>query len=194
MVDHFTMRTFWVNQAFRFVAGIWLHRKSRQIRTNKSEKPSFTSYVQIMLWFTNLYNIPWFCKQMLVSQNVLISHEITAKWTFWTLNRQCLSAESESTYCTKESSLSPLLYPWLTLSQWGLFSPRETTTTKTTFTTMQICWKTRKSNYMPTIEENKKSYECKKLRIKSDIKPPAKNRLLNAKNMQKILQIMLPFL
>ena len=47
---------------------------------------------------------------------------------------------------------------------------------------------------MPNIKENKKSYECKKLRIKSDIKPPAKNRLLNTKNMQKILQIMLPFL
>ena len=32
MVDHFTMRTHGVNQAFRFVEGIWLHRKSRQIR------------------------------------------------------------------------------------------------------------------------------------------------------------------
>ena len=32
MVAHFTMRTHGVNQAFRFVEGIWLHRKSRQIR------------------------------------------------------------------------------------------------------------------------------------------------------------------
>ena len=32
MVAHFTMRTHGVNQAFRFVEGIWLQRKSRQIR------------------------------------------------------------------------------------------------------------------------------------------------------------------
>ena len=32
MVTHFTMRTYGVNQAFQFVKGIWLHRKSRQIR------------------------------------------------------------------------------------------------------------------------------------------------------------------
>ena len=32
MVAHLTMRTHGVNQAFRFVEGIWLHRKSRQIR------------------------------------------------------------------------------------------------------------------------------------------------------------------
>ena len=32
MVAHFTMRTHGVNQAFRFVEGIWLHRKSHQIR------------------------------------------------------------------------------------------------------------------------------------------------------------------
>ena len=31
MVAHFTMRTHGVNQAFRFVEGIWLHLKSRQI-------------------------------------------------------------------------------------------------------------------------------------------------------------------
>ena len=31
MVAHFTMRTHGVNQLFRFVEGIWLHRKSRQI-------------------------------------------------------------------------------------------------------------------------------------------------------------------
>ena len=32
MVAHFTMRTYGVNQAFRLVEGIWLHRNSRQIR------------------------------------------------------------------------------------------------------------------------------------------------------------------
>ena len=32
MVAHFTMGTHGVNQAFRVVKGIWLHRKSHQIR------------------------------------------------------------------------------------------------------------------------------------------------------------------
>ena len=36
MVAHFTMR---VNQAFRFVEGIWLHRKSRQIRIYFRKRP-----------------------------------------------------------------------------------------------------------------------------------------------------------
>ena len=31
-VAHFTMRTYGENQTFRFVEGIWLQRKSRQIR------------------------------------------------------------------------------------------------------------------------------------------------------------------
>ena len=31
MVAHLTMRTHGVNLAFRFVEGIWLHRKSHQI-------------------------------------------------------------------------------------------------------------------------------------------------------------------
>ena len=38
MVAHFTMRTHGVNQAFRFIEGIWLHRKSHQIRFFFSEK------------------------------------------------------------------------------------------------------------------------------------------------------------
>ena len=38
MVAHLPMRTHGVNQAFRFVEGIWLHRKSRQIRYFFSEK------------------------------------------------------------------------------------------------------------------------------------------------------------
>ena len=32
MVADFTRRTYGVNQAFRYVEGIWLHRKSRQIK------------------------------------------------------------------------------------------------------------------------------------------------------------------
>ena len=48
MVAHFTMCTNGVNQAFRFVEGIWLHRKSRQIR-EETEKAYFTSYVRNML-------------------------------------------------------------------------------------------------------------------------------------------------
>ena len=31
IVAHLTMRTYGVNQAFRFVEDIWFHRKSRQI-------------------------------------------------------------------------------------------------------------------------------------------------------------------
>ena len=38
MVAHMTMRTHGVDQAFRFVEGIWLHRMSRQIRFFFSEK------------------------------------------------------------------------------------------------------------------------------------------------------------
>ena len=38
MVPHFTMRTYGENQAFRFVEGILLHRKSHQIRFFFSEK------------------------------------------------------------------------------------------------------------------------------------------------------------
>ena len=41
MVAHLTMRTHGVNQAFRFVEGIWLHRKSRQIRFFFGIRPSF---------------------------------------------------------------------------------------------------------------------------------------------------------
>ena len=32
MVAQFAMRTYGVNQAFRLVEGIWLHRKGRQVR------------------------------------------------------------------------------------------------------------------------------------------------------------------
>ena len=41
MVAHFTMRTYGVNQAFRFGERIWLHRKSRQIREKKIGNPLF---------------------------------------------------------------------------------------------------------------------------------------------------------
>ena len=39
MVAHFTMRTDGVNQASRFVEGIWLHRKSRQIQDENRKRP-----------------------------------------------------------------------------------------------------------------------------------------------------------
>ena len=44
---HFTMRTHGVNQAFRLVEDIWLHRKSHQIRFFWKET-LFTSYVRIV--------------------------------------------------------------------------------------------------------------------------------------------------
>ena len=37
---HFTMRTYGVNQAFRFVEGIWLHQKSRQIQFFAWKRPN----------------------------------------------------------------------------------------------------------------------------------------------------------
>ena len=43
------MRTYGVNEAFRFVEGIRLHRKSRQIRKKHSEKTSFAPYVHTIL-------------------------------------------------------------------------------------------------------------------------------------------------
>ena len=49
MVADLTMRTYGENQAFRFVEGIWLHRKSRQIRFFFSEQTYFTSYVRMFL-------------------------------------------------------------------------------------------------------------------------------------------------
>ena len=39
MVAHFTMRTYGVNEAFRFVEGTWLHRKSHQIRFFVRKRP-----------------------------------------------------------------------------------------------------------------------------------------------------------
>ena len=54
MVAHFTIRTNGVNKAFRFVEGIWLHRKSRQIRLFL-EETYFTSYVRNMFWDTFSY-------------------------------------------------------------------------------------------------------------------------------------------
>ena len=54
MVAHFPMRTFWVNQEFLFVEGIWLHRKSRQIRFFPGND-LFSLYVRNMFWATILY-------------------------------------------------------------------------------------------------------------------------------------------
>ena len=41
MVAHLTLRTHGVNQAFRFVEGIWLHRKIRQIGYFYPKRPIF---------------------------------------------------------------------------------------------------------------------------------------------------------
>ena len=41
MVAHLTMRTHGGNQAFRFVEGIWLHRKSHQIGYFYPKRPIF---------------------------------------------------------------------------------------------------------------------------------------------------------
>jgi len=38
----------WSKHGFRFVEGIWLHRKSSQIQFFISEKTYFTSYVRIV--------------------------------------------------------------------------------------------------------------------------------------------------
>ena len=57
MIAHFTMRMYGVNQEFRFVEDIWLHRKSCQIRgKKKSKKTYFTSYACNMFRATFLNN------------------------------------------------------------------------------------------------------------------------------------------
>ena len=43
---HFIMRTYGVNETFRFVEGILLYQKNRQIREKKSKQTYFTSYVR----------------------------------------------------------------------------------------------------------------------------------------------------
>ena len=48
MVAQNTVRTYGINQVFRFVEGIWLRRKSCQIR-------NFTSYVRNKILATMLY-------------------------------------------------------------------------------------------------------------------------------------------
>ena len=55
MVAHFTMRTNGVNQAFRFVEGIWLHWKSHKLRLFFRKKTLFTSYVRNVKWATIYY-------------------------------------------------------------------------------------------------------------------------------------------
>ena len=54
MVAHFAMRSYGLNQAFLFVEGIYLHRKSRPIQ-KKWEKTYFTTYVRNMFRATILY-------------------------------------------------------------------------------------------------------------------------------------------
>ena len=49
IVDQNTVRTYVVNQVFRLVEGIWLHRKSRQIRFFFRKKKYFASYLRNMV-------------------------------------------------------------------------------------------------------------------------------------------------
>ena len=68
MVAHFTNRAYGVNQEFQFVKGIWLQRKSRQIRfflkrpillytcATCSELPSYTSTTFLFVK-GNIYHI-----------------------------------------------------------------------------------------------------------------------------------------
>ena len=55
MVDQTTLRTYGVNQVFRFVKGIWLHRKSLQSRFFFLGKDLFYFYVRNFFWATFLY-------------------------------------------------------------------------------------------------------------------------------------------
>ena len=56
MDAHLTMRTYYgVNKAFRFRQGIWVHRKSRQIRLLFLEKAYFTLFVRNIFRATILY-------------------------------------------------------------------------------------------------------------------------------------------
>ena len=52
MVAHLTMRTHGVNQAFQFVEGILLHRKSRQIRFFFRKNLIFVIRAQCEMWET----------------------------------------------------------------------------------------------------------------------------------------------
>ena len=52
MVAHFTMRSYVMYKGFRFVEGIWLNRKSRQIRFSFSEMTYLTSSVRILFYVT----------------------------------------------------------------------------------------------------------------------------------------------
>ena len=56
MVAHITMRAYGVHQAFRFVEGIWLHIKSRQIRGFFFGKDLFNIiYVQLFRLSASYY-------------------------------------------------------------------------------------------------------------------------------------------
>jgi len=72
MVASFNVRTYGVNQAFRLDEGIWLHRKSRQIRhffrkrtivyhtcAACSELPSYISIMIRSMYPTELYFKPY---------------------------------------------------------------------------------------------------------------------------------------
>ena len=65
MVDHFTMRSHGVNQAFRFVEGIWLHRKSRQIRFFFGKRACF--HHLCAMWNDQPSNIKTMCIAVMIA-------------------------------------------------------------------------------------------------------------------------------
>ena len=70
MIDHFTMRTHGVNQAFRFLKGIWLHWKSLQ--------PDFVSRKTPNLHHTcaSCSDLPSYISAMQISFLVQVSYSV----------------------------------------------------------------------------------------------------------------------
>ena len=59
MVAHFIMHKYGVNQAFRFVEGIWFHRKSCQIRSFFRKGPILHHTCKTCSKFLYLISVPW---------------------------------------------------------------------------------------------------------------------------------------
>ena len=116
MVAHFTIRTYGVNQVFRFVEGIGLHRKSHQIRiffigkdlhtcTTCSELPS--NRITMVCPFVCFLTFQWFrvyvqCVRVNITFNLLV----------WSHEAEIPSLTRRSTFCPcshkpSHSSLMP---------------------------------------------------------------------------------------
>ena len=66
MVGHFNMRTYGVNQEFRFVEGIRLHRKSRQIRNNFRKRPILDHIC------ATFFELPSYISTMMLMEIILV--------------------------------------------------------------------------------------------------------------------------